>query len=148
MNKSALIAFSCLLLCGFAVSAQTNIPTHWSPVSWHFKVDGVPHVAGIDHNAVMSARTWDPSKPLPLSFESVEIIARKKLQQIVADDGVWKAVGFEVNRLSFPPDSSNWYYTVHFRTTIPRQEGSITNYLDEAEVLVDFNGKPGYFDND
>ncbi len=146
-EKSELFLFGGLVLSSVVTLAQTNFPARWSPVAWHFQIDGVPHTARIEHEAVLSAKPWNPSKPLPLSFEAVEGIARKELLKLVANDGVWEVVGFDVSRLQSPLDSLNWYYVVRFRTTVPREEGSITNYLEQAEVLIDFNGKPGFFDD-
>jgi hypothetical protein len=70
------------------------------------------------------------------------------LRRLAPNDGVWQVVGFDVDRLQSPLDSPNWYFVVHFRTSVPRQQGALTNYLENAQVLVDFNGKPGFFDGD
>jgi hypothetical protein len=147
MKTSRLLLVAGLMVVGAVVLAQTNFPARWSPVSWRFQIDGVPHAARIEHQAVLAAQPWNPSKPLPVGLDAVEHIARKELRKLVPDDGVWEVIGFELSRLQSPLNSSNWFYTVRFRTSVPRQEGPVTNYLEHAEVLVDFNGKPGFFDD-
>ena len=147
MKKPAAFFVVGIILCSAVMFAQSDFPARWSSVSHHFRIDGVAHVAQIEHGAVVASPPWDPSKPLPLSLKKVEQIARKELRKLVPNDGIWEVVQFQVSRLQAPLNSPNWYYAVQFRTTVPRQEGSVTNYYENACVLVDFEGKPGFFDD-
>jgi hypothetical protein len=147
MKTSKAFLVGGFILLAAVVAAQTNFPARWSPVSWGFRIDGVTHAARIDHEAVSAAKPWDPSKPLPLALPAVERVARAELRKLVPNDGLWEVTGFDVHRMQSPLNSSNWYYAVHFRSTVPRQEGSVTNYREQAFVFVDFNGKPGFFDD-
>jgi hypothetical protein len=147
MKISRALTSGGFILLATVLAAQTNHSVRWSPLSWGFIADGVRHDARIDHAAVLATKPWDTSKPLPLSFPAVERVARAELRKLVANDRVWEVTGFDIHRLQSPLNSSNWFYAVHFRSTVPRQEGSVTNFLDQAFVFVDFNGKPGFFDN-
>lgn len=144
-TPKALLVLGAVLSCGI-ILAQSDFPPHWSPVVHSFHIDGMPHSAKIEHSAILATKPWDPSKPLPLSLGEVEQVARKELRKLVSNDKSWEVVGFDITRLETLPNTPNWYYTVHFRSTVPRG-GSITNGFDYAPVLVDFGGKAGFFDN-
>lgn len=119
-----------------AVCAQTVSNVTHLPHTWVSKVDGASYVASLEREAVVAAPSWDPAKPLPMSFSKAEQIARRELRKLVKDEPAWEVESFQLHRLKHTP---YWYYNVEFRP--PPANGHKETYY--ANILVDASGKPG-----
>jgi hypothetical protein len=116
---------------GFAkLSAQALEGTPYS--SGGGQIDGLRLCNTLSKEATLSGPDWDPSQPLPLSFTSVEDIARAELRKLVKDEPMWAVEGISLARWNDHPQK--WNYLIHLR------DASGTDYL---MVNVTMGGSAG-----
>ena len=143
MKRLLFILFCGLPFCAALLLAQTNVfPTRWLPHRTYSYIDDVQRGANIDREAVVSSPSWEPSKPLPLSFTKAEQVARSELRRIVSDEPSWEVTKFGLWRVRETSPQS-WYYEVRLSPATRRREYSTNSYPDDFAVLIDFSGKPG-----
>ncbi len=130
--KAKLILLSLAALATLGVHAQAM---KYVPATWTFSLDGASYVARISRDAVVAAPTWDPSKPLPLSFGKAETVARAELRKLVGDEPAWRVRSFEIVHLE---QTASWYYVVDLKP-LARREKKTTGFY----VLIDLSGKAG-----
>jgi hypothetical protein len=131
INRIVLIGLAAM--AAVAVCAQVVKETYL-PDIWYSSVDGTSYVARLERDAVALGPSWDPAKPLPLSFARAERIARTELRKLVSDEPAWWVHSFEVRRL---PHTQQWYYVVGIH---PPAGGHKDSY---AYVMIDASGKAG-----
>ena len=133
MKTNRIILNGLTAMAAIAVCAQV-VNTTYLPSTWQFTVDGTSYIARMEREAVVSGISWDPAKPLPLSFARAERIARTELRKLTSDEPAWEVGSFQLERLKH---TQQWYYVVGFH---PPAKGHKDSH---AYVLVDASGKAG-----
>jgi hypothetical protein len=116
--------------------SQTDAGARWLGAKCHALIGETKYISSIGPELVVGGPTWEPSKPLPLSFANVERIARTELAKLTKDEGAWEVIEFSLHRAN---GSVNWYYQVGMRPISPRMD---PRYFS---VYLSADGKAGGF---
>lgn len=98
------------------------------------RVGGVTLWSAITQKAVLAGESWSPGRPLPISFEEAERVARRELQEMVRDERPWEVAEIRLHRLN--SNTNKWHYGIQLRS----RDRLVRDYLT---IYVSMTGSAG-----
>jgi hypothetical protein len=127
------LAIALLLVCSSALAFEGPYVQHSSSIGG--KVIG----AMPKESFFVESPEWRAGTPLPITEDALVKAARAELSRHVPDAAKWGMAGFDILRFR-ASRKSLWYFLVHFRGIVPRDNDPADWKFAEISIPVNFRG--------